>query len=96
MRWLLRHLMAIVILPFSVAVAIPLWLARRNDTPLALGAGAGRLAVQALAIAVLILGVVLFGASLGRFVRDGKGTLAPGTRHAGWWFKGPTDTCVTP
>jgi len=77
MLWLVRQLLAIVILPLNVAVVIPLWLARRNGTQLALGAGAGQLAVQALGLALLGLGLVLFGASLGRFMRDGKGTLAP-------------------
>jgi hypothetical protein len=86
MLWLLRHLMAIVILPFSVAVAIPLWLARRNDTPLALGAGAGRVAVQALAIAILILGVMLFDCQPGplRARRQGHaGPLGPATPAGG-------------
>lgn len=77
MLWLLRQLVAIVILPFNVAVIIPLWLAWRNGTPLALGTGAGRLLVQALGLAILGVGLVLFGASLGRFMREGRGTLAP-------------------
>jgi protein-S-isoprenylcysteine O-methyltransferase Ste14 len=77
MLWFLRQLVAIAILPLNVAVIIPLWLARRNGTPLALGAGVGQLVVQALGLAVLGLGLVLFGASLGRFMREGKGTLAP-------------------
>ena len=77
MVWLLRQLVAIVILPLNVAVIIPWWLARRNGTLLALGAGAGELALQALGLAVLGLGLVLFGASLGRFMREGRGTLAP-------------------
>jgi len=74
---LLRHLAAIVILPLNVAVIIPWWLARRNGTSFALGTGAGQLAVQALGLGLLGLGLVLFGTSLGRFVREGKGTLAP-------------------
>jgi len=77
MGYLLRHLVAIVILPLNVAVIIPWWLARRNGTALAIGGGAGQLALQALGLAVLGVGLVLFGASLGRFMREGKGTLAP-------------------
>ena len=38
MMWL-RHLLAIAILPFSVAVLVPLWIARRNDVEPALGLG---------------------------------------------------------
>lgn len=77
MLWFLRQLVAIAILPLNVAVIIPLWLAWRNGASLALGAGAGQLVVQALGLAVLGLGLVLFGASLGRFAREGQGTLAP-------------------
>src|SRR5690242_5476443 len=77
MVWLLRQLVAIVILPLNVALVIPWWLARRNGTPLALGAGTGQLAVQALGLVVLSLGLVLFGACLSWFIREGKGTLAP-------------------
>ena len=57
MVWLLRQLVAIVILPLNVAVLIPLWLARRNGTPLALGAGMDQLALQALELALLGLGI---------------------------------------
>lgn len=77
MLWFLRQLVAIAILPLNVAVIIPLWLARRNGASLALGAGAGQLVVQALGLAVLGLGLGLFVASLGRFAREGQGTLAP-------------------
>jgi len=30
MLWALRHLLAIAVLPFTVAVVVPVWLARRN------------------------------------------------------------------
>src|SRR5690242_19126227 len=77
MLWLLRQLVAVVVLPLNVAVVIPVWLAQRSGTELALGSGAGSLALQALGLVLLALGVVLFGACLGRFVREGRGTLAP-------------------
>ena len=77
MFWALRQLVAIVILPLNVAVIIPMWLARRNGTPLALGAGILPLGLQALGLALLGLGLMLFGASLDRFMREGQGTLAP-------------------
>ena len=32
MTWVLRHLLAIVVLPFSVTVLIPIWIARQNGT----------------------------------------------------------------
>jgi protein-S-isoprenylcysteine O-methyltransferase Ste14 len=59
-----------------MAVLIPLWLARRNGTGLALGAGPA-VAVQALGIGLLAVGLVLFVASLRRFATEGQGTLAP-------------------
>jgi protein-S-isoprenylcysteine O-methyltransferase Ste14 len=75
--WILRHLVAIALLPFTVAVLIPLWLARRNGTSLVLGSGLGELALQSLGLVLLSLGLLLFGASLRRFAVEGQGTLAP-------------------
>ena len=73
----LRHLLSIVILPGTVAVAVPIWIARRNHIafapPVTIGdsvlVGAGAIALAA--------GFVLFAASLARFVNEGRGTLAP-------------------
>ena len=75
--WVFRHLVAIALLPFTVAVLIPLWLARRNGTALLLGATLGQRALQALGLALLGLGLLLFVASLRRFATEGRGTLAP-------------------
>lgn len=44
---LLRHLLAIAILPFSVTVLVPVWLARRNGTALGPGATPPALLAQA-------------------------------------------------
>ncbi|MGH7512648.1 MAG: methyltransferase family protein [Gemmatimonadales bacterium] len=77
MSWILRQLVAIVVLPFTVAVVIPIWLARRDGIRLGLGSSWGDMVVQAFGIGLLAVGVVLFVASLGRFVREGRGTLAP-------------------
>ena len=60
MVWILRQLVAIVILPLNVAVIVPVWLAQRNGTPLVLGAGILQLALQALGLVLLCLGLVLF------------------------------------
>ena len=59
-----------------MAVLIPLWLARRNGTVLGLGAGLA-VAIQALGVGLLAVGLVLFVASLRRFATEGEGTLAP-------------------
>jgi len=74
---LLRHLLAIAALPFTVAVLVPAWIARRNATTLALGSSAGAVALQVLGAALLAVGLRLFAASLHRFVTEGHGTLAP-------------------
>ena len=77
MLMLLRHLFAIAALPFVVAVAIPVWLARRDHLTAALGAGAPELLAQIMGVFVLLIGLSLFVSSLRRFARDGRGTLAP-------------------
>lgn len=77
MAWTVRHLIAIAVLPFSVAVVVPTWLARRDGVTLAPGAGPAELALQALGAILLGVGLLLFAASLRRFVTQGEGTLAP-------------------
>jgi protein-S-isoprenylcysteine O-methyltransferase Ste14 len=77
MLYFLRHLVAIAVLPFTVTVLVPVWLARRNATPLALGAGLSEIGRQVSGLALLVLGGLLFAASLRRFASDGRGTLAP-------------------
>lgn len=77
MLWLLRHLVAIAVLPFSVTVLIPLWLARRHGTTLEVGSSPAGIGGQLVGLVLLALGALLFGASLLRFVREGRGTLAP-------------------
>jgi protein-S-isoprenylcysteine O-methyltransferase Ste14 len=77
MLWILRHLVAIIVLPFTVAVVIPVWLARRDGLSLGLGSSPGEVGLQALGLGLLGVGLLLFVASLARFVTEGKGTLAP-------------------
>lgn len=77
MPGILRHLIAIAVLPFSVAVLVPLWLARRNGTTPALGSSLPEIALQVCGLAVLSVGLLLFLSSLRRFAGDGRGTLAP-------------------
>jgi protein-S-isoprenylcysteine O-methyltransferase Ste14 len=77
MLWILRHLLAIAVLPFSVTVLIPLWLAGRNATVLAIGSSLLQIVGQVFGVVVLVGGGVLFLTSLHRFGADGRGTLAP-------------------
>ena len=74
---LLRHLLSIAILPFTVAVLVPVWIARRNAVVPALGRSIGGIALQLIGVAVFVVGFLLFAASLRRFVTEGEGTLAP-------------------
>lgn len=73
----LRHLLAVALLPFVVVVLVPTWVARRNGVSLAPGALAGHGLAASLGLVLVIAGVALFASSLGRFARDGEGTLAP-------------------
>ncbi len=70
---LLRQLLAILILPFTVVVLVPRWLLRsegaRFPWPPSLLAVAGA--------AVFLLGFVFFAWSVALFTRVGRGTLAP-------------------
>ena len=74
---LLRHLVAIAVLPFTVAVVVPMWIARRYDVAPAPGHVPGEVGLQLLGVALLAVGLALFVASLRRFASEGKGTLAP-------------------
>src|SRR5215471_11065075 len=73
----LRHFAAVAILPFTVTVLIPWWIARRDRVVLALGTSPDALALQGAGVLVLSVGVLLFASSLGRFATEGEGTLAP-------------------
>ena len=74
---LIRHLLAIAVLPFTVCVLVPMWIARRYAVSPALGGSAGELALQLAGVASLCVGLALFAASLRRFAGEGRGTLAP-------------------
>jgi len=77
MASIFRHLLAIAVLPFTVAAIIPVWLARRNAVTLAPGHTGLQIALQLAGIAILGIGLLLFLASLRRFATEGQGTLAP-------------------
>ena len=74
---LLRHLLAIAALPFTVAVLVPLWIARRFGVELTVAARPLELGAQVSGVGCLLLGAALFGACLRRFASEGQGTLAP-------------------
>jgi protein-S-isoprenylcysteine O-methyltransferase Ste14 len=74
---LLRHLFAIAVLPFTVTILVPLWIARRYGITPALSDSAASMALQITGALLLAVGAFLFAASLRRFATEGKGTLAP-------------------
>jgi len=74
---LLRHLLAIAVLPFTVAVVVPVWIARRAHVTIHVGANAADRLQQAGGLCALAIGLVLFVASVRRFATEGRGTLAP-------------------
>lgn len=74
---MLRHVLAIVVLPVTVTILVPTWIARRFSVSLAFpDSFFGSLGVAA-GLACLALGVTLFVACLRRFAGEGEGTLAP-------------------
>jgi protein-S-isoprenylcysteine O-methyltransferase Ste14 len=74
---LLRHVFAIVVLPVTVTVFVPVWIAQRYGITLKLPSGAEDAVPQTLGTALLAAGVALFSWSLYHFATQGRGTLAP-------------------
>jgi protein-S-isoprenylcysteine O-methyltransferase Ste14 len=73
----LRHLIAIVVLPGTVTVLVPIWIARRYDLALTPPVGVRDIALMAAGLVAIGIGLLLFIASLRRFATEGRGTLAP-------------------
>jgi len=74
---ILRQALSIAILPFTVTVLVPLWIARSKGIGLALGSSPAEVALETFGVILLLIGLRLFAASLTRFAVEGKGTLAP-------------------
>jgi protein-S-isoprenylcysteine O-methyltransferase Ste14 len=74
---LLRHLLSIAILPGTVTVLVPIWIARSNGIRFTWPGDALESLLFAAGGAALAIGLTLFVASLRRFATEGKGTLAP-------------------
>jgi len=74
--WILRQIVSVAVLPFTVTVLIPIWLARQNGIVPAAGASPEALLAQAAGLVLFAIGALLFAASLQRLISDGRGTLA--------------------
>ncbi len=70
-------------------VLVPVWIARRYAVAPAPGNSAGELAFQFAGVALLVVGLLLFLASLRRFASEGKGTLAPWDPPRALVLRGP-------
>src|SRR2546430_13743100 len=86
---LLRHLLAIVTLPFMVAVLVPFWIAQGYGVTFSLGRSISLVMLQVVGLVLFSFGLVLFVASLRRFAADGKGTLAPWDPPSVFVVRGP-------
>jgi len=73
----LRQLVSVAILPFTVAVIVPRWIGRANGIEFAAPRGVAELALFASGLVTLGIGLALFGWSLFLFWTRGRGTLAP-------------------
>ncbi len=73
----IRHAVAVVLLPGTVLVLVPWWIARARGTTLTLPGSAPAIAETAAGVAFLVLGALLFVACFRRFDVEGGGTLAP-------------------
>jgi protein-S-isoprenylcysteine O-methyltransferase Ste14 len=77
MLYLLRHILAVLILPTSVIVLIPLWIGRRYAVNPSWPATWLEWIIVFAGSFILAVGLALFGASLHLFATEGRGTLAP-------------------
>jgi hypothetical protein len=96
MLWLLRQVVAILVLPLNVAVVIPVWLARRNGTELALSSGVGQVALQALGLVLLRSGSCCSARVSAASCARGEERWPPGIPRGDWSCVVPTGMCETP
>jgi protein-S-isoprenylcysteine O-methyltransferase Ste14 len=77
MGTLVRHLVAIAVLPLTVAVLIPIWLGARYSVAIRFPHTLEATLLPLLGLTFGLGGLVLAAASVTRFAREGQGTLAP-------------------
>jgi protein-S-isoprenylcysteine O-methyltransferase Ste14 len=77
MLMLIRQLTSVIALPITVTIAIPIWLACRNDVTFVWPANGPSLTLVVVGVLVGVVGLVLFAACVFYFWTRGRGTLAP-------------------
>ena len=77
MPGVIRHALAIAILPVTVTILVPIWIARRYPADAAFPDSFVESLSVAAGLMCLAAGVALFGLCLRRFAGEGQGTLAP-------------------
>jgi protein-S-isoprenylcysteine O-methyltransferase Ste14 len=87
--WILRHAVAIAVLPVTAAILVPLWLCRRFGITFRLPATVFEWSCVAVALVFFLAGVTLFAATVFLFATRGQGTLAPWDPPAHHVVRGP-------
>jgi len=77
MLMLIRQLMSVIALPFTVTIVIPIWIAQRSHVTFIRPLDVPSLALVLIGVALLVDGLVLFVACVFYFWTRGRGTLAP-------------------
>ena len=77
MLMLIRQLISMIALPFTVTVVIPIWIARRNHVSFVLPVNVRDSMLVVIGTMALAAGLVLFSACVFLFWTRGRGTLAP-------------------
>ena len=78
MLYFLRHLVSVLLLPFTVAVIVPLFLLTDDKTrSLRPNSTSFRVLLIVAGLVLLAIGLTLFWFTVSQFARRGKGTLAP-------------------
>jgi len=77
MLMLLRQAIAVIALPLTVTIVIPVWIGRRNDLAVVWPSDASGVLIVLLGIAAMAVGLSLFAVCVFYFWTRGRGTLAP-------------------
>lgn len=84
-----RQSIAILLLPCTMAVGIPLWIARRNHTVFTRPDDLRGLAVVGAGAGLLCVGIAVLATTVSLFWRRGRGTLAPWDPPRRFVIEGP-------